>query len=141
MKPVYAQTVDIRKGALPGGMGDLKIDQIVAGLIRVLVIGAAVVFFIWLILGGIKWITSGGDKAKTEEARNQITAALVGLVIVFSAWAIAQLISVLFGVDFTNLTIPSFQDIGSSSTPTPTTILRGCDNSEFARNNPEICGL
>ncbi|MBI2590350.1 MAG: hypothetical protein HYW33_00510, partial [Candidatus Blackburnbacteria bacterium] len=58
-----------------------------------------------LVLGGIKWITSGGDKNKTEEARQQITSALVGLVVVFSAWAIAQLIRILFDVDLFNLTI------------------------------------
>lgn len=114
MKPAYAQTIDISKGAI-GGIGTLKIEQIIVGLIRLLVVGAAVVFFIWLILGGIKWITSSGDKTKTEEARNQITAALVGLVIVFSAWAIAQLIKTLFGVDFFNLVIPSLQSTGGGS--------------------------
>ena len=53
---------------------------------------AAIVFFFILVMGGVRWITSGGDKGKTEAARNQITAALVGLVIVFAAWAIIQLI-------------------------------------------------
>lgn len=50
---------------------------------------------------------SGGDKAGTESARGQITAALVGLVIVFSAWAIATLVGAVFGVN-----ILSF-DLGS----------------------------
>ncbi len=117
------RTIDISQAATGlGDIGRLRIDQIVVGIIRLLVIGAAVVFFFWLILGGIKWITSSGDKTKTEEARNQITAALVGLVIVFSAWAIAQLIKTLFGFDFFNLVIPSLKDIGNPSSPgvTPT---------------------
>jgi len=64
-----------------------------------------------LVIGGIKWIASGGDKAQTESARNQITAALVGLVIVFAAWAILALIKVFFGIDIlTTLTIPSVTD-------------------------------
>ncbi|MDO8503752.1 MAG: hypothetical protein Q7S60_03605 [bacterium] len=112
------RTIDISQAATGlGDIGRLRIDQIIVGLIRLLVIGAAVVFFIWLILGGIKWISSSGDKTKMEEARGQITAALVGLVIVFSAWAIAQLIKTLFGVDFTSLVIPSLRDIGNPSQP------------------------
>lgn len=105
--PVFAQDtpIKIKEGALSTTMSGLTVATLVSGLIRILVIGAAVIFFIWLVLGGIRWITSGGDKAKTEEARNQITAALVGLVVVFSAWAIAQLIKTLFDVNLFELEI------------------------------------
>lgn len=134
MKPAYAQTINIGQAATDlGQIGTLRIEQIIVGLIRLLVIGAAVVFFFWLILGGIKWMTSGGDKAKTEEARNQITAALVGLVIVFSAWAIARLIETLFGVNFFNLVIPSLQGTGSSTGA-------GGGVSDFCRTNPTASG-
>ncbi|MEK7112404.1 MAG: hypothetical protein AAB875_03680, partial [Patescibacteria group bacterium] len=67
---------------------------------------AALVFFFILVIGGIRWIASGGDKAHTEAARSQITAALVGLVIVFAAWAIVQLINTFFGIDIFKLTLP-----------------------------------
>lgn len=101
-----ANSINLQQGATGlGFIGDLTVGGIISGLIKVLVIVAAVLFFFWLVLGGIKWITSGGDKNKTEEARQQITAALVGLVVVFSAWAIAQLIKVLFGVDLFGLTV------------------------------------
>lgn len=86
-----------------GTLEKLEPADLISTLIRLLLIVAAVVFFFMLVLGGIKWIMSGGDKGKTEEARNQITAALVGLVIVFSAWAIAQLIHALFGVNILEL--------------------------------------
>jgi TRAP-type C4-dicarboxylate transport system permease small subunit len=80
-------------------LGTLTIPAIVAGLINVVLIVAAIVFFFILVIGGIRWITSGGDKANTEAARNQITAALVGLVIVFAAWAIIQLLQTFFGIN------------------------------------------
>lgn len=86
-------------------LGTLEPANLISSLIKLLLIVAAVVFFFMLVIGGIKWILSGGDKAKTEEARNQITAALVGLVIVFSAWAIAQLITALFGISIFDLKI------------------------------------
>lgn len=110
--PVFAdeRTINVQSGASNlGNIGTLTIPALVSGLIKLLVIAAAVIFFFMLVIGGIQWIMSGGDKAKTEAARSQITAALVGLVIVFSAWAIAQLIKALFAVDLFNLIIPEIK--------------------------------
>jgi hypothetical protein len=106
--PAFAdEKIDIKGGAGSqfSSLTNITVPGLISGLIRLLVIVAAVVFFFMLVIGGIKWIMSGGDKGKTEEARNQITAALVGLVVVFSAWAIAQLVKTLFGVDIFNLTV------------------------------------
>jgi len=85
----------------------LTLPSIISALIRMTVVVAAIVFFFILVIGGIRWIASGGDKAQTEAARNQITAALVGLVIVFAAWAIVALINVFFKIDIFSLAIPS----------------------------------
>lgn len=85
----------------------LTVESMVSGFIGLILVVAGLAFFFILVIGGIKWILSGGDKAHTEGARNQITAALVGLVIVFSAWAIIALIKSFFGVDLMKLTIPT----------------------------------
>ena len=84
---------------------DFEIPALVAGALRLILVVAALIFFVMLLIGGIQWMVSGGDKAATEAARNKITAALVGLVIVFAAWAIAALINTFFGVDIFQLTI------------------------------------
>lgn len=97
--------IDIGGGAISDVLAALTIGQIISTIIRVLLIAAAVVFFLWLVLGGIRWIMSGGDKARVETARDQVTHALIGLVIVFSAFAIARLIDVLFGVNLFELQI------------------------------------
>jgi len=70
-------------------------------------IGGAIIFFIMLLSGGIRWIASGGDKTRLEGARGQITHALIGLVILLSAFAIIKLIGTLFGVDLLNLSLPT----------------------------------
>lgn len=88
-------------------LGSLSIGGIISGAIQFVLVVAAVVFFFILVVGGIKWIVSGGDKTKTEGARNQITAALVGLVIVFAAWAIIKLIQTFFGINIMELDIPT----------------------------------
>jgi hypothetical protein len=89
------------------GLSNLTVPGIISGAIRLAVVIAAIVFFFILVIGGVRWIASGGDKAQTEAARNQITAALVGLVIVFAAWAIVALINVFFHVNIFSLTIPT----------------------------------
>lgn len=85
----------------------LTLPSIITGFIRLTLVIAAIVFFFILVIGGIRWIASGGDKAQTEGARSQITAALVGLVIVFAAWAILALVKTFFGVDIFSLTLPT----------------------------------
>ncbi len=58
---------------------------------------AALLVLLYLIWGGIEWITSGGDKSKTENARNKITAAVIGIVILAAAFAIFQLVITFLG--------------------------------------------
>lgn len=73
--------------------------KIIVMLINISLVIAAVVFFFIFLIGGIRWITSSGDKVQIEAARNTIMNALIGLVIVFSLFAILKLIETLFGVE------------------------------------------
>ena len=101
-----AQTINLQPGGQFGNIQGLSFAAIIAAAIKMVLVIAALVFFFILVIGGVKWILSEGDKGKTEAARNQITQALVGLVIVFAAWAIAQLIGTFFGVNIFQLEIP-----------------------------------
>ena len=62
-----------------------------------------------LLWGGIEYITAGGDKERTQSASKRLTAALIGLAIVFSIFAIIYLVETLFGVSITKFTIPVIQ--------------------------------
>lgn len=59
---------------------------------------AVVIGLIMLLWAGIEWILSSGDKAKIEKARGRITYTIIGLVVVFLAIFIVNLIGGLFGV-------------------------------------------
>ena len=50
----------------------------------IIVLGAVAVIaaLIFLLIGAIKWILSGGDKEKLENARRTVIYAIIGLVIV-----------------------------------------------------------
>ncbi len=102
-----AETINLQTDDKIGSaVGDLKVEDLVSGFLKLILVVAAIVFFFILVVGGVKWIMSGGDKAHTEGARNQITAALVGLVIVFAAWAIAALVGTFFNINIFQLDIP-----------------------------------
>ena len=99
---------------LPGGqwtnLGEVTFASIVSAIVIFVLIVAALVFFFMLVLGGVRYITSGGDKGQTEAARGQITAALIGLVIVFASWAIINLINIFFDINILQLNIQSAVD-------------------------------
>ena len=113
--PVYAATGDTVKLVPGGGTGQfdqlvgITVPGIISGAISLVMLVVALVFFFMLVLGGLKWVMSGGDQKAVEAARSQITNALIGLAIVFAAWAIMKLIAIVFGVDIMNgITIPTF---------------------------------
>jgi len=56
----------------------------------VMLLGALLVF-LQLILAGFYWITSGGDKGKVDSARQRLIAAIIGLIILASSFAILTL--------------------------------------------------
>lgn len=71
-----------------------------------LIIGVLFFFFV-LVVGAIQWISSGGDKNALEEAKHKITNAIVGIVILFSIFAILKLIENFFGISILTLDIGS----------------------------------
>ena len=110
--PVYAAGNDINikpQGSNFTALTNLSAGGIISGAINLVLIVVALVFFFILVFGGLKWVTSGGDEKKVAAARAQITNALIGLAIVFAAWAIMKLIETVFGISIFNFSIPSFQ--------------------------------
>ncbi len=90
-------------------LGHFNLGTLIGNLVSVAIIFACIFTLIYLVWGGIEWITSGGDKAGMESARSRITAALIGLTIVAAAWAIMMLVSKFFGFSFKNITIPGLK--------------------------------
>ena len=60
-------------------------------------VGVIIALF-YLIWGAFNWITSGGDKGKTADARNKIVAAVVGLILLAATWAILSIVLTILGV-------------------------------------------
>ena len=103
---VFAQPINLTPPAAYVPLSSITIGRVITFIITMIFIIAGVVSFIFLLWGGVQWILAGGDKEGTEKARKRITAALIGLAIVFSAYALNLFIGTVFGVDLMNFTLP-----------------------------------
>src|SRR3972149_5334420 len=104
-----AQISNVSLG-LPSGSSFANVNSytptgLVQALINITLVGAGLIAFFWLLYGGVQWILAGGDKEGTEKARKRITAALIGLVIVFSVFALFALVQAFLGLDLLSLNI------------------------------------
>ena len=83
------------------------IPKTLGNIVVAIVVLAVVIALLYLLYGGLKWITSRGDKEQVEAARNHIIAAIVGLIVIFLAIFIVSLLLSLLGLKLTNLVIPN----------------------------------
>lgn len=86
---------------------------VIRGIIKFILLLAFIIAFIMLLVGGIRWIMAGGDEKSVEKARNTITAALIGLVVVLVAYALIRIVEIFFNVNIISngVTIPKFNSI------------------------------
>lgn len=80
----------IEEGGLRLGGGDVR--QTVARLINVALGFLGIIAVIIVLLGGFKYMLSGGNEEKTSEARKLIVSGIIGLAIILSAWAITSFV-------------------------------------------------
>lgn len=105
----FAQT-QINLAPPSGAIASVKLENIPQFIITLLFVVGIVIALAFLIYGGIKWILSGGDKAAVDAARKHIVAAIIGLVIVVTAFVLLNFVfQILFGSTFNlaHLCIPS----------------------------------
>lgn len=83
--------------------GDTGIFRQVTNVILYIV---GIIAVIMLIIGGIKYVVSGGDAKKVTDAKNTVLYAIIGLVVCFLAFAI---------VNFVIASLPSDQNTNTSA--------------------------
>ena len=109
LSTVYAEGSGTINITAKGGIDEVQNvgDLISAGIGTAFLISFLLVF-VMLVMGGVQWITSGGDKENTQKAKDRLTSALVGLAIIGGAWALMKLIEFFFGISILGgFTLPS----------------------------------
>lgn len=91
--------------------GVVFFNELLRSLISFGFVIGVVIFMFNLIIGAIKWITAGGDKASLEAARSKVENAIIGLFILLSLFAIANVLEIFFNIDLLILNIQSLRDL------------------------------
>ncbi len=68
------------------------IRAVAAGYISVFLSFLGVIFVGLLLYAGFMWMTAAGDAAKVDKAKSLITASIIGIIIILSAFAISQFV-------------------------------------------------
>lgn len=90
----------------PQGAATIQcLEPLFRNIIGAMVVLSGVALFVMLLVSGFSFLFSGGDAKKLEQARGTMSAAIIGLVVIVSAYLILQTIKVFTGVDVTKFKI------------------------------------
>ena len=78
--------VQVNTGTL--GFSIPTIGGLLTFVVKAFFVVSGVMALVYLLLGALAWITSGGDKAGFEKARDKIQAAIVGILMIVVVLAI-----------------------------------------------------
>ncbi len=119
----YAFTAVAASAASPSGLvapagvvsADTDPTTVIQLVVNLLFSAAGSLAVIYLMYGGIKWITSRGDKVGVESARKHIVAAVIGLIIVAGSFFALTTVFRILGVSSNPLNgvIPSLAPAAS----------------------------
>ncbi len=83
-----------------------------------LIIGVLLVF-LYLLWGGLEWIASHQEKSKVEAARNKITGAVIGLIVLSSSVALMLLVQQLLDIKIIQFSGPNAATSTTTKTGSP----------------------
>ncbi len=102
MAKLIASTVDIR-GNLASVQGGQNIQTdlgvIIGSFIGVAILLGGLLALGFMVLGGVNWVASGGDKGKIEKAQSMITQSIIGLAVIATVYALFRIVQYFFGLN------------------------------------------
>jgi hypothetical protein len=73
-------------------------DALIPRLINLMLFIVGILAIVFLIFGGIRYVTSGGDKSRVDAAKNTILYAIVGLVVAILGYAVVNWVIGVVGI-------------------------------------------
>ncbi len=96
--PVFAQaknaavTNQLNAVGTATGLGGTDLITIIGRIINIALGFVGIVLLVLLIYAGYLWMTSGGEKERVDKAKTMIRNAVIGLIIITSAFAIVSFV-------------------------------------------------
>ena len=97
----YLPEVNPEEGGL-GTTGNV-LATFFSNILGFLTLLAGIFFLIYFLVGGLTWLTASGKSEQVEKAKQSMTNAAVGLIIVVAAYGIAFIIGTVLGLDILNI--------------------------------------
>ncbi len=94
-----AYTIDPTQIGLPTKFSDL--GGLISTFLPAVVTVAGMAAFVFLLIGGFRYLTAGGDEKAVADAAKIITNAVIGLVIIFVAWWVIRILETILGLNIT----------------------------------------
>jgi hypothetical protein len=82
--------VDVIENNIALGGGDVR--EMASNIINVALGFLGILSVIIVLMGGFKYMVSGGEEKKVEDAKKLIISGIIGLAIILSAWAITSFV-------------------------------------------------
>src|SRR3990167_5070270 len=76
----------------PASQATDDLNDLIKNIIQILSIVVGIIAVVMIILGGFRYVTSGGDATKVQSAKNTLLYAVIGLVIALLAQIIARFV-------------------------------------------------
>ena len=86
-------TDEAQRAAAGCGAAEYRVENAALNIISVVLGVVALIAVIFIIVGGVQYITSSGDTGKAMKARNTILYSVIGLIIAILSFAIVIFIS------------------------------------------------
>jgi hypothetical protein len=117
-----------------------NLELFMSNVIGAMTLIAGIFFIFYFVMGGLNWVTAGGEQGKVTKARDQMVQAVIGLVVIVMAYGLIGLVGQFVGLHLLNPAeefqkiIPDSATIDSSRAHDPintsTVVTPASDNSQ-----------
>ena len=83
-------SAEVKKAA--GCSGSTDIASVIQTILNSVIAICGIIAVIFIVIGGIKYMTSSGDSGKVKQARDTILYAVIGLIVCALAFAIVNFV-------------------------------------------------
>lgn len=74
------------------GLGSATLSGLITGILGVVFSFLGIIAVLIILWGGFIWMTAAGEPDKVDKAKKLIYAGIIGLVVIFAAYAIASFV-------------------------------------------------
>lgn len=75
------------------------VEKLISNVLVVLTIVAGIAFTLYFLLGGLNWITAGGDKGKIDKAKGMMTNGAIGMIVITVSYSVVWIVSKALGLN------------------------------------------